>query len=56
MGGPPVDNITIDKEGEATLMRLASLSGIVGIALSYWCFRSFKLTGIVFAVGVLSAG
>ena len=56
MGGPPVDNITIDKEGEATLVRLASLSGIVGISLSFWCFRSFKLTGIVFAVGVLSAG
>lgn len=56
MGGPPVDNITIDKEGEATLFRLASLSGIVGISLSYWCFRSFKLTSIVFAVGVLSAG
>ena len=56
MGGPPVDNITIDKEGEATLLRLASLSGIVGVVLSYWCFRSFKLTSIVFAVGVLSAG
>jgi len=38
------------------LIRLASLSGIVGFALSYWCFRSIKLTGIVFAVGVLSAG
>ena len=56
MGGPPVDNITIDKEGEATLVRLASLSGIVGVCLSFWCFRSFKLTGIVFTVGVLSAG
>ncbi|MGI9328150.1 MAG: MMPL family transporter, partial [Pseudomonadales bacterium] len=56
MGGPPVDNITIDKEGEATLVRLALLSGIVGVGLSYWCFRSFKLTSIVFAVGVLSAG
>ena len=56
MGGPPVDNITIDVEGERTLIRLASLSGIVGLALSYWCFRSFRLTAIVFAVGVLSAG
>jgi len=56
MGGPPVDNITIDIEGERTLMRLAALSGIVGFALSYWCFRSLKLTSIVFAVGVLSAG
>ena len=56
MGGPPVDNITIDVEGERTLIRLAGLSGIVGLTLSFWCFRSAKLTGIVFAVGVLSAG
>jgi len=56
MGGPPVDNITIDVEGERTLVRLAWLSGIVGLGLSYWCFRSFKLTSIVFSVGVLSAG
>ncbi|MCA9259049.1 MAG: hypothetical protein KDA61_07610, partial [Planctomycetales bacterium] len=56
MGGPPVDNITIDIEGEKTLIRLASLAGIVGVSLSYWCFRSFKLTSIVFAVGVISAG
>ena len=27
MGGPPVDNITIDKEGEATLVRLAFAIG-----------------------------
>ncbi len=56
MGGPPVDNITIDIEGERTLIRLASLAGLVGFALSYWCFRSFKVTSIVFAIGVLSAG
>ena len=56
LGGPPVDNITIDIEGERTLMRLAGLSGIVGLALSFWCFRSFKLTSFVFAVGVISAG
>ena len=52
MGGPPVDNIQIDIEGERTLIRLASLAGIVGVGLSYWCFRSMKLTSIVFAVGV----
>ncbi len=56
MGGPPVDNITIDVEGERTLIRLAGLSGIVGLTLSFWCFRSAKLTGVVFAVGVISAG
>lgn len=56
MGGPPVDNITIDVEGERTLLRLASLAGLVGVSLAYWCLRSVKLTGIVFAVGVISAG
>ncbi|MCA9237843.1 MAG: MMPL family transporter [Planctomycetales bacterium] len=56
MGGPPVDNITIDVEGEKTLMRLASLAGLVGVSLAYWCLRSVKLTAIVFAVGVISAG
>ncbi len=56
MGGPPVDNITIDIEGERTLVRLASLAGLVGFGLSYWCFRSVKVTIIVFAIGVLSAG
>jgi uncharacterized protein len=56
MGGPPVDNITIDIEGERTLVRLASLAGLMGFALSYWCFRSVKITAIVFTIGVLSAG
>ncbi len=55
MGGPPVDNVAIDVEGERTLMRLAVLSGVVGIGLSYWCFRSVKLTAMVFTIGVTSA-
>jgi uncharacterized protein len=55
MGGPPVDNVTIDIEGEKTLFRLALLSGVVGLTLAYWCFRSFKLMALVFAVGVASA-
>lgn len=56
MGGPPVDNITIDIEGEKTLIRLAGLSGLVGIALAYACFRSFKLTAMVFWAAGASAG
>ncbi|MEO1495866.1 MAG: MMPL family transporter [Planctomycetota bacterium] len=56
MGGPPVDNVTIDKEGERTLIRLAGLSGLVGIALSYVCFRSWKLTGMVFFTAAVNAG
>jgi len=55
MGGPPVDNVAIDEEGQRTLVRLVGLSGVVGLFLSYLCFRSFKLTIMVFAVGVLSA-
>lgn len=56
MGGPPVDNVTIDKEGEKTLMRLAGLSAVVGISLSFWCFRSLRLTWFVFSVACVSAG
>lgn len=56
MGGPPVDNVTIDIEGERTLLLLAGWAGAVGLILSYWCLRSWSLTLIVFAVGAISAG
>ena len=56
MGGPPVDNVTIDIEGEKTLIRLAGLSGVVGLVLSYLCFRSWPLTGMVFFAAVVNAG
>ncbi len=56
MGGPPVDNVAIDVEGERTLFRLAVLSFVVGLGLSYWCFRSVRLTAMVFCIGVVSAG
>lgn len=56
LGGPPVDNITIDIEGERTLIRLAGLSGLVGILLAYACFRSEKLTAMVFWTAGASAG
>jgi len=56
MGGPPVDNVAIDVEGERTLFRLAGLSAIVGLAVSWWCLRSVKLTMIVFFVALYAAG
>jgi predicted RND superfamily exporter protein len=56
MGGPPVDNVAIDVEGERTLYRLAALSGVVGLGLAYLTFRSIRLTLMIFYVGVLSAG
>ena len=36
LGGPPVDNVSIDEEGERTLVRLAGLSGLFGAALACW--------------------
>ncbi len=55
IGGPPVDSVAIDEEGERTLYRLASLAALIGMLLAWWSLRSIKLTLIVFACGVLSA-
>jgi len=56
LGGPPVDNVAIDVEGERTLYRLAGLSAIIGLTISMLCFRSVRLTVMVFWVAILSAG
>ena len=55
MGGPPSDNVAIDEEGTSTLLRLASLSGLIGIILSYYSFRSVRITLMLFFVGTVSA-
>ena len=55
IGGPPVDNVSIDEEGERTLIRLAGLSCLLGIGLAWCSLRSIKLTSIVFGCGILSA-
>ncbi|MBL8889559.1 MAG: MMPL family transporter [Planctomycetaceae bacterium] len=55
IGGPPVDNVSIDEEGSITLMRLASLSGIIGISISLLSFRSLRVTLMLFFVGGVSA-
>jgi len=55
LGGPPVDNMAIDEEGTITLVRLVGYSVVLGIVLSYLCFRSFKITFMVFIVGGLAA-
>ena len=55
MGGPSVDNVAIDEEGQITLVRLLGLSLLVGLGLSWFSFRSFNLTIMVFLVGGLSA-
>lgn len=55
LGGPPVDNSAIDEEGEKTLIRLAGLSGILGLGLAWCSLRSVPLTLLVFFCGVVSA-
>lgn len=55
MGGPPVDNVAIDEEGERTLVRLAGAAGLLGIFLAYWSLRSVILTSIVFFCAIVSA-
>ena len=55
LGGPPVDNVAIDEEGERTLIRLATLSALFGLGLAWWSLRSVRLTAIVFTCGLLSA-
>jgi predicted RND superfamily exporter protein len=55
MGGPPVDNVAIDEEGQITLVRLISLSIAFGLGLTYACLRGWQPTIIVFFVGGISA-
>lgn len=55
LGGPPVDNVAIDEEGSSSLLKLASLSGLVGILLSYYALRSIRVTFMLFFVGSMSA-
>lgn len=55
LGGPPVDNVAIDEEGQITLVRLVGLSVILGLVLSWVCFRSVAITIMVFFVGGVSA-
>jgi uncharacterized protein len=55
LGGPPVDNVAIDEEGSITLVRLVSYSALLGVILSYLCFRSISATIIVLFVGGISA-
>jgi len=56
LGGPPVDNVAIDVEGERSLMKLSAACGILGLVLSWWSLRSWGLTLTVFTTALFSAG
>ena len=55
MGGPPVDNVAIDEEGQITLVRLIGFSIVLGLGLGYLCFRRVTVTLMIFLVGGISA-
>lgn len=55
LGGPPIDNVSIDEEGTVTLARLVGYSALIGLTLAFLCFRSFNITLMVFIVGVSAA-
>lgn len=56
LGGPPVDNVALNDEGERTLYRLAGLCAVIGLVIAYCCLRSIRLTMFVFWIACLSAG
>ncbi|MFW6171436.1 MAG: efflux RND transporter permease subunit [Planctomycetota bacterium] len=54
MGGPTVDAATIDVESQRLLLELASLSGIVALAITWVRLRSIRLATIILAASVYS--
>lgn len=55
VGGIPVVNAALNRESTASLVRLAGLSGLLGVLIAWLCFRDLKLTSLVLASGVYSA-
>ena len=56
LGGPSVDNIAIDVEGNRTLLRLAWMAALVGFIVASLCLRSIRLVAIVFCAALLATG
>jgi predicted RND superfamily exporter protein len=54
MGGPPVDNVSIDRAGQTSVTILFALSVVVGFFVSWWSLKSKALVAMVLASGVYS--
>jgi predicted RND superfamily exporter protein len=50
VGGPPVVNAAIDRASTQSLVRLAGLAGLIGLVIAWLCFRTLRLTLIVFVI------
>lgn len=55
LGGIPVINAALNRESTNSLIRQAGLSGLLGLIVAWFCFRNFRLTTLVLAIGVFSA-
>jgi predicted RND superfamily exporter protein len=55
LGGIPVVNAALNRESTNSLVRLAGLSGLLGLVIAWFCFHDLRLTTLVLAVGVYSA-
>jgi predicted RND superfamily exporter protein len=55
VGGIPVVNAALNRESTASLVRLAGLSGLLGMIIAWLCFRDLRLTSLVLATGIYSA-
>jgi predicted RND superfamily exporter protein len=55
IGGIPVVNAALNRESTESLVRLASLSGLIGLGIAWFCFRDPWLTAQVLIVGIYSA-
>jgi uncharacterized protein len=55
LGGPAVVNAAIDQASTESLVRLAGLAAVVGLAITWLCFRSVRLTMIVVVIASYSA-
>jgi predicted RND superfamily exporter protein len=56
LAGPPADNVAIDRTSRNSFRLVSALTGVIGMLLAYWCYRSFALTGVVVSAGWLCSG
>jgi predicted RND superfamily exporter protein len=55
MGGPLVTSVAVDKEANSSLNVLGTVAIAAAVAFSWLCFRSWRLTFMVVAVGVFAS-
>ena len=55
LGGPAVVNAAIDVSSTQSLVRLAGLAALIGLVIAWLCFRTVRLTLIVFIIAGYSA-